>query len=659
MKKLFFFFLQVFTVGLLWAQHKDSTIHKFNPHDFFAEGFAPPVGSLMRSANGSPGPMYWQNKASYLIRATLSEKDTTISGDVAITYTNNSPDNLDYLWLQLDQNIFDPSSRAVATSPLAGTPFSKAGSKYGYKISYVNISYNGKKYNVDPVITDTRMQIRLNSSLPGKGDKIIIQIGYEFAIPPLGRLGRLYTPTGMVYQVAQWYPRICVYDDNVGWNTLPYLGQGEFYCEYGDYEYFLTAPADLVVFGSGELQNPQQVLSVTQIKRLEMAANSDKTITVISVEDIAKANQETPGNKTLTWHFKMKNTRDVAFAAGRGVIWDAARVNMPSGRKIMAMSGYPQESMGDTAWSRSTEYLKHSLEFYSKHFYEYPWNTAVSIGGAAGGIEYPGMIFNNYKRTGAALWFLVSHEIGHNWYPMIVGSNERKYMWLDEGLNTYINYRANEFFNNGEYRTAPVYSNKNFFASLDYNTFIRYKDPLMTFSDAMDRGEHYQYYGKTAYGLNLLRNVIIGKERFDYAFRKFTETWAFKHPTPYDFFNSINNAVGEDLNWFWKGWFFTTWQLDQAVKEIKYIDNDPAKGAMIRIENRGKLVMPVLIRIVEENGVISDHHLPVEIWQRGGEWVFKIPSTVEIQKVILDPDDQLPDADRSNNTWISNKKNLK
>ena len=255
----------------------------------------------------------------------------------------------------------------------------------------------------------------------------------------------------------------------------------------------------------------------------------------------------------------------MAWAAGKAMIWDAAKVNLPSGRKALAMSCYPVESMGDTAWTRSTEYLKASIEIYSKNFFEYPWNVAVSNAGITGGMEYPGMIFNNYKETKARLWFLIAHEIGHNWYPMIVGSNERRYMWQDEGFNTYINFIANDLFNNGEYQTDPAYFDKGFFGSRDYNQFMQYKDPLMTVSDAMDEEQHYQFYGKTAYGLNLLRTVVVGKERFDYAFRKYTEAWAFKHPTPYDFFHCINNAAGEDLNWFWKEWFFTTWKFDQAI----------------------------------------------------------------------------------------------
>ena len=315
------------------------------------------------------------------------------------------------------------------------------------------------------------------------------------------------------------------------------------------------------------------------------------------------------------------------------------------------MSCYPVESMGDSAWTRSTEYLKNSIEIYSKNFFEYPWDVAVSSAGITAGMEYPGMIYNKYTEVKARLWFLIAHEIGHNWFPMIVGSNERKCMWQDEGLNTYINYRATDLFNKGEYVNDPAYFTEKFFASRDYEQFMQYKDPLNIVSDAMNEKQHFQYYGKTAYGLNLLRTVIVDEERFDYAFRKYTEAWAFKHPTPYDFFNCINNAAGEDLNWFCKEWFFTTWKLDQAITDVKYVDNDPLKGALITLENKGKMIMPVILKIQQINGDNEVVKLPVEIWQRGGTWIFRYDSRNKIDKIILDPENVLPDVDRKNNEW--------
>jgi Peptidase family M1 domain len=654
MKKVFLACLQLISLEFLKAQNGVYDNPAYNPHDFFTQGFNPPAGNAFRSAKGTPGPMYWQNSASYLIHAALSEKDTSITGDVTVSYVNNSPDSLDYIWLQLDQNLFDPKSRGAAASPAIDDHMGVKGfDRGGYHIADVTVTYGTKTYTVHPVISDTRMQLRLNNPVLPNGDKISIHINYSFEIPPDGsdRMGRLYTKDGVIYQIAQWYPRVCVFDDVEGWNTLPYMGLGEFYCDYGDFDYYITAPSEMIVYGSGDLQNAPEVLTPEQIKRLSSAANSDKTVTIIGAGEIRKPSTRPSAKATLTWHFIMKNSRDVAWAASKAMIWDAAKINLPSGRKAIAMSAYPPESAGDTAWARSTEYLKNSIEIYSKNFFEYPWNVAVSIGASVTGMEYPGIIFNDYKLRKAGLWFLVAHEIGHNWYPMIVGSNERKYMWQDEGFNSYINYFATDIFNKGEYAKDTAIYNNDFFAFLDLSTLSHLRDPLITVSEAMDVGQHYQYYGKTAYGLKLLRNVVVGKERFDYAFRKYTEAWAFKHPTPYDFFHCINNAAGEDLNWFWKEWFFTTWTLDQAVTDVKYVENDPSKGAYITIENKQKMIMPVILKIVQSSGQTGTIQLPVEIWQRGAVWTVKFASTTKIAQVLLDPENALPDVNRNNNNW--------
>lgn len=652
------FVLSLFTalnICFLSAQTGTNDAAGYNPHDLFTQTFNMPAGNGLRSAKGVPGPDYWQNAASYLIHATFSEADTSVTGDVTITYTNNSPDALDYLWLQLDQNIFKPSSRAVSATKYPGDYFEILGGtgNGGYEIKDVAITQGDKTYPVVPFISDTRMQLRLDKPVSPKGGKVSVKIRFHFKIPldGAGRFGRQYTKNGVVYQVGQWYPRMCVFDEVEGWNTLPYMGLGEFYCDYGDYEYFVTAPTEMIVYGSGDLQNPAEVLTAVEIKRLAAAAASDKTVTIVSADEAGKASTRPAAKGNLTWHFSMKHTRDVAWAAGKAMIWDAARVNLPSGRKALAMSCYPVESAGDTAWTRSTEYLKASMETYSKNLFEYPWNVAISSAGITPGMEYPGLIFNNYSEVKARLWFLIAHEIGHNWYPMIVGSNERRYMWQDEGFNTYVNYIATDLFNHGEYVNAPAYFDKTFFASRDYRQFMQYKDALMTVSDAMTEEQHYQFYGKTAYGLNLLRTVVVGKERFDYAFRKYTEAWAFKHPTPYDFFHCINNAAGEDLNWFWKEWFFTTWKLDQAVTGVAYVDGDPAKGALITIENKGQMIMPVAATITQGNGRVETVQLPVNIWYRGGSWTFKYASTTKIDKVVLDADGVLPDMDRGNNVW--------
>ncbi|RYE02008.1 MAG: M1 family peptidase, partial [Sphingobacteriaceae bacterium] len=378
---------------------------------------------------------------------------------------------------------------------------------------------------------------------------------------------------------------------------LPYMGLGEFYCEYGDFDYYITAPADMLVFGSGDLQNPEDVLTRKEINRLKEASKSDQTVTIIGRDEVGKPETHLKQNGTLTWHFNMKNSRDIAWAASKAFMWDAAKVNLPSGRKIILQSAYPVESAGDNAWGRSTEYLKNSIEIYSKAYIEYPWNSAVNISGVALGMEYPGIIFCLHNLKNEALWGDVTHEIGHNWFPMIVGSNERKYMWQDEGFNTFINQYASQQFNKGEY-----FHPENRPAKAIAREMKTTADPLMMPPEAMDLNDYGQYYNKTSLCLDMLRNVVLGPERFDYAFKTYISNWAMKHPLPYDFFRTMNNAAGEDLNWFWKEWFFTSWKLDQAVTSVKYVLGTPAHGAIITIENLEKIAMPVVLKITQANG---------------------------------------------------------
>lgn len=645
-------FLLALTANIQAQPLTDSA--KYNHLDIFGPITWPTTGSELRSASGQPGPKYWQNRADYEIHAALNElaQDTTITGEVTVTYTNNSPDKLDYLWLQLDQNLFKPDSRGAATTPITGDRFDVRGfNRGGYHIASVTVTYKNQSYTVTPVITDARMQVRLNEPLNANGDQIKVKVNYSFSIPMYGadRMGRKKFHDGIVYEIAQWYPRMCVYDDVEGWNTLPYMGLGEFYCDYGDYDYYVTAPANMTVVGSGDLQNGKEVLSPQQLSRLAEAANSDKTTTIISASEVGKAATH-PFKGTLTWHFKMQNTRDVAWAASTAFIWDAAKVNLPSGRKAIAQAAYPAESAGNDSWSRATEYLKNSIEIYSKAYYEYPWNSAVTVSGVALGMEYPGIVFCLDNLKNGNLWNDVTHEIGHNWFPMIVGSNERKYMWQDEGFNTFINEYSTKIFNHGEYFDSTERKALNL-----AQTMKQLKDPLMTPPEAMSMTGYGFYYYKTALGLDMLRNVVLGPDRFDYAFREYIKHWAMKHPTPYDFFRAMNDAAGEDLNWFFKPWFFTTWQLDQGISSVQYVNNKVSNGALITLNNYQKMAMPVDLKITQANGKTELLHLPVNIWQRdGNSWTFKYPSTSAITSIMIDPDNQLPDVNRENNVYRGN-----
>jgi hypothetical protein len=622
----------------------------YDPHALFNPLFFTTNGNEWRSAGGAPGPKYWQNKADYLIHTTLDETapDTSIKGDVTLSYTNNSPDRLDFIWFQLDQNLFDSTSRGAATTPTSGDRFDVKGfSRGGYHIESVEVTYLGQSYPVKPVITDARMQVRLKTPLKPDGDKISIKVKYHFAIPLYGadRMGRLRTSNGVIYEIAQWYPRVCVYDDVEGWNTLPYMGLGEFYCDYGNFDYYITAPAAMTVVASGDLQNPVEVLTPKEISRLDKARNSDSTVMIVDVPEINQPSSRPKTQGRLTWHYKMTNSRDVSWAASTAFIWDAARVNFPSGRKGISMSAYPVESSGNDRYGRSTQYLKRSIELYSTEYFEYPWNSAVSVAGVALGMEYPGIVFCQSGLENGNLFNDITHEIGHNWFPMIVGSNERRFMWMDEGLNTFINQYTTEKFNNGEYiKDNPT-------PDFMYRTFRNEKFSLMTAPEGMDLNGYGSYYFKTAAGLDLLRKIVLDPDRFDYAFNTYISRWAFKHPQPDDFFRTMNNAAGEKLDWFWREWFYTTWTLDQSVKDVKYVNGDPAKGCLITLENLSQMALPVIIQINEANGQSPLVRLPVDIWQRQGTWTFKFNSTDSITSVVLDPDRVLPDINRSNNVW--------
>jgi hypothetical protein len=637
-------------ISLIYSgtEAQNAPASKYDPHLTFPPVFFTSNGNEYRSAGGAPGPKYWQNRVDYVIRATLNVPDTTVQGEVTITYTNNSPDKLEFLWLQLDQNLFRPDSRGAAITPVDGDRFDVKGfTKGGDHVESVEVSYANQTYKVEPIITDARMQVRLKVPMKPGGDKISVKVRYHFAIPVYGadRMGRLTTKNGIVYEIAQWYPRMCVYDDVDGWSTLPYMGLGEFYCDYGNYDYYLTAPADMTVVASGDLQNPNEVLTTTETERLTKARTSDTSVMIVKEDEVGtpKARPKQQGN--LTWHFKMDNTRDVSWAASTAFIWDAARVNLPSGRKAIAMSVYPVEAAGKHHYGRSTEYLKRSIELYSDKYFEYPWNSAVSVAGVALGMEYPGIIFCQSNLTDGNLWGDVTHEIGHNWFPMIVGTNERRFMWMDEGFNTFINEYSTAMFNNGEYKaTTPP-------AQFIFGAFAHDKDPLMTPPESMSLRGYGSYYVKTSVGLDILRNVVLDSNRFDYAFNTYVKRWAFKHPQPDDFFRTMNAAAGEDLNWFWNEWFYTTWHLDQAVQGVKYVGGDSTKGALITLVNLGEMAMPVIAKVTQAGGQTEIVKLPVDVWRRGGTWTFRYPSTDKIISVELDPNHVLPDADRTNNIW--------
>ncbi len=637
-KKLVFMGLLALISTAANAQSKYSAYELFHPLWNYG-----PVSSA-RSAAGVPGPGYWQNSADYKIAVSLDDVANKITGDVEITYKNNSPDKLPFLWLQLDQNSFNTQSRGGKTTPINGGRFGNLAFEGGYKIESVTI--DGKPAYF--IVEDTRMQIRLATPLAEKVGTAKIKIAYSFTSPENAsdRMGIQQTKNGPIYTVAQWFPRVCVYDDIEGWNVLPYLGAGEFYLEYGNFEYSINAPASHIVVGSGELLNPTEVYTTDQVKKWATAANSETTVVIRSAAEITDPASR-PAKDRLTWKFKCANARDVAFASSKAFILDACRINLPSGKKSMAVSVYPVESDGKDAWARSTEYVKASIEHYSNWLYEYTYPVATNVAGIVSGMEYPGIIFCGYRDKTASLWGVTDHEFGHNWFPMIVGSNERKFAWMDEGFNTFINFYSTDAFNKGEYKNRKFDMH-----AIAKSMFRETADPIMSIPDVIQtRNLGWEAYNKPGFGLRILREHILGADRFDYALKNYINKWAFKHPTPMDFFRAMEDGAGEDLGWFWRAWFYELWRLDQSVKDVDYVEQDPAKGAVITIENLDKMAMPAVVEVELTSGEKERFTFPVEIWQRGSSWTFRTSTKLPIKSVVVDPDHSFPDMDSKNNTW--------
>lgn len=617
---------------------------KYDYAEVFKPFFYPQTGTETRSASGQPGHAYWQNSADYNLNVSLNDTKNEITGTAEITYTNNSPDKLGFLWLQLDQNLFSKDSRGNSVVPIAGSRNGAHGEEFdgGYRIKSVQLDGKDVKYT----ITDTRMQIDLPKELKAKGGIAKIKIEYSFVSPEYGsdRMGVQQTKNGKVFTIAQWYPRMCVYDDVLGWNTMPYLGASEFYLEYGNIIANITVPANHYVVASGELLNEKEVYSKEENNRWSQARNSDKTVMIHSESEIGKNN----ASGTKTWKFKIDQARDFAWASSSAFVLDAARINLPSGKKSIAISAYPAESGGEAAWGRSTEYTKAAIEHYSQKWYEYTYPAATNVAGNEGGMEYPGIVFCHMDSKGESLWGVTDHEFGHNWFPMIVGSNERLFAWMDEGFNTFINGLSTEAFNKGEYYKKPNIAQTGSYLMSDQF------EPIMVGPDNMkERNIGVLAYYKPGMGLDILRNSILGPEKFDKAFRTYIDRWAFKHPTPWDFFHTMENVSGEELNWFWRGWFFNKWKIDQAVKHVKYVNGDFKNGAEVTVENLGQLPMPTTVQVKYKDGTTKIVKLPVEVWKRNTEWTFKVDSNKEIDEVKLDPNSQIPDINVKNNSWTS------
>ena len=552
-----------------------------------------PTPGLTRTASGAPGHAYWQQRADYALRATLDEAARRISGAGAITYHNNSPDTLAYLWVQLDQNMFkaDSDNRRISSLP-SREAWSKGTQADGLRFEGMRFLLESRSFDggfnitsltgaggqaLKYTINKTMMRIELPQPLK-PGASTTFQIAWNFNIPEMNVLGRrngyekFEGDKNELFEIAQWFPRMAAYYDAAGWQNKQYIGDGEFTLEFGDYDVQLTVPADHIVASTGVLQNPEAVLSATQRERLARARTSAKPVLIVTQAE-AEAAEKVRAGGAKTWHFKAANVRDFAFASSRKFIWDAQGYKK-DGTDMIAMSYYPKE--GNPLWEKySTQAIIHTIEQYNKYSFDYPYPVAISVNGPVGGMEYPMISFNGprpikdkktgeitySKRTKYGLIGVIIHEVGHNYFPMIVNSDERQWTWMDEGLNSFVEFLASRAWEEGFPDAAGE--------PRDIVDYMRSKNqvPIMTNSDSvLQRGNN--AYNKPATALNILRETVLGRELFDFAFREYAQRWKFKRPTPADFFRTMEDASGTDLDWFWRGWFYTNDAVDVSIDGI-------------------------------------------------------------------------------------------
>jgi hypothetical protein len=542
-----------------------------------------PTPNEYRNAAGAPGHAYYQQQADYKMQLVIDDATQKLSGFETITYTNNSPDALPYLWLQLDQNIYtqDADNKLIEVEKMED--FKSIGDiqkKFfyydgGFKIeSITNTSGVKMKYSVNK----TMLRIDLERPLAAHSS-ISFQVKWWYNINDRmavgGRSGYEYfeKDKNYLYTIAQFFPRMCVYNDVTGWQNKQFLGRGEFTLPFGNYDVSITVPADHIIGATGELQNGDKILSSQQRERLARARKSDEPIIIVTQAEAEKAELD-QSNKTKTWQFKASNVRDFAFASSRKFIWDAQNLNV-GGKNVLCMSFYPKE--GNPLWEKySTKLVAHSIKTYSKYTVDYPYPVAISVHSKWIGMEYPMICFNGGRPeedgtysedTKYGMWGVIIHEVGHNFFPMIINSDERQWTWMDEGLNTFVQYLTEQEWERGyPSRRGPAYLIADYMRGDQ-----KFISPIMTNSESIFQFGN-NAYGKPATALNILRETIMGRELFDFAFKTYCERWKFKHPSPADFFRSMEDASAVDLDWFWRGWFYGTEPVDIAIKEVKWFE---------------------------------------------------------------------------------------
>ncbi len=633
-----------------------------------------PTPTRTRLASGAPGPDYWQQRVDYRIRVRLDEAAHEITGDEDVVYHNNSPETLDYLWLQLDDNWLAPDSldaRSTTVADLGGTePWNLMGwlarQQFDGSVRLHEISADGAPLTT--LLNGTMLRVDLPQPLAA-GASFRFHVAWSLTLNPAGladsRAGvESFADGAAIFEAAHWYPRLCVYDDVVGWQNKQFQGNGEFALEFGDFEVAITVPSDHVVAATGLLQNPDEVLSPERRARWSraMTPGNDGPVYVVTPSEAAANCASTPAGEA-TWKFAAQNVRDFAWASSRRFIWDCWGVQTRAdGPVIAAQSFWPPE--GEPLWSQfSTRAVAHALQVYSRHTFDYPYPAASSVNGPVYGMEYPMICFNSPrpspwstdKSDEYSLVGVVIHEVGHNFFPMIINSDERQWTWMDEGLNTFVESIAEREWD----AEFPLYAGDNW--QIGMNLVQPDAQPLMTSSDStVNFG--WNGYAKPAAGLHLLRDVVMGPELFDAAFRAYARRWMFKRPQPADFFRCLGDASATDLAWFWRGWFYETVHVDLALQSLRELPaaSLEAAGAPVgghgyvaEVENSGGLVVPLLFELVYADGDTERRTIPVEIWRRDPRRVEVVLLTDRaLAELRLDPEQLSYDSFPFDNTAV-------
>jgi hypothetical protein len=602
-----------------------------------------PSPNVYRTGDGRPGAKYWHQRADYDLRATLDTAGKSLSASMTLRYTNNSPDTLRFVWFQTEQNAFRPNSLNSFVFAQGGR-FGSRNFVGGDMIDHFNQVVNG--HNSALKLRDNGTVTKVDLAQPlAPGKTATFDVAWHFLIPEHGadRMGR----DGALFELAQWYPRVNVYDDVRGWNTEPYLGQGEFYLEYGDFNLSVTVPAGYIVAATGMLQNAREVLTSTQISRLAQAAKSEKPVAIITAAELKSGAARPRTTGTMTWRFKAQNVRDVAWAASPDYQWDVS-----SWKGILAQAYYRPDAAVN--WDDAADQSRMSIQEYSERWFQYPYPQISAVEGPISGMEYPMLAMETKSEDKFDLYNVVTHEIGHNWFPMIVGSNERTHFWQDEGLNTFINTfsEARRYPQKGDQMQRAAEER----AQIEATQKLNIDGPIATNPDRIDpRKLGFTEYTKTSVGLQLLRQEILGPEAFDDAFREYVRRWAFKHPTPADFFRTMESVGGMRLDWFWREWFYENPHFDQAIESVQSADSAGVHHVTVVYGNRARGVLPIRARFTFSDGTTQDYVYPALVWSTNStnylrEYEF---TGKTVTRIDLDPDHRLVDVDRTNNTWVA------